>query len=503
MELKLYNSLSRTKEVFQPLVAPEVKMYLCGPTVYDFLHVGNFRGPIFFSFFKRFLQTLNYKVTLVYNITDIDDRIIDRAKKENKTSAQISEHFTEEFKKDFAAFGLPWPDHLPKVTESMPAIIQMIEKLIENKNAYIVEGGEVFYSIDSFKEYGKLSHRDPQQLLSSVRIERDFKKRNVLDFSLWKPMKPGEPSWPSPWGDGRPGWHIECSAMAHSLLGSTIDIHGGGLDLLFPHHENELAQSEACSHQPFSRFWMHNNMIEFAGAKMSKSLGNVRTARQFLGEYPAEILKFLLNSVHYRSVCDFSDKSVGQAIKSLSKFYSALEKARRWANTNSVTGAPSLLQLSVWKATELELKLIPELSHKAQIHFEKAQEALHDDLNTPEVFAEIFVLTKEFQIYLTQKSVTADQKKKASELYLRWMNYFAELFFIFQQQPEEFLKQLDQKLLQDLGITEAEINDLVEKRSVAKKQKDFGLSDQIRDALVKKGISVMDGALRTTWEVIK
>ena len=336
MELKIYNTLTQKKEVFKSLTPNKVNMYVCGPTVYGLLHVGNFRGAIFFNVVRNWLEHLDYEVSYIYNYTDVDDKIINRAKEEGCEAHDISEKYIAEFEKDFKALSLKPHTKNPKVTDHMAEIISMIEKLIDNKKAYISSSGEVLYHIESFQDYGKLSHRNPDDLLAGARVEVDTNKKNPLDFVLWKPAKPKEPSWESPWGEGRPGWHIECSAMNHAILGDTIDIHGGGVDLVFPHHENELAQSEGTTGKVFARYWMHNNLITFAGQKMSKSLGNIKTARDFLKEYDGEILKYLILSVQYRSLSDFSIENIQNAIKGLGRVYSALSVAHTYVKSNDV-----------------------------------------------------------------------------------------------------------------------------------------------------------------------
>ena len=324
--LKVYNTLTRKKEDFVPLTEGQVSMYCCGPTVYDYLHVGNFRGAVVYNFVRNWLEKSGLKVNFVYNFTDVDDKILQRAVKEQSTAHEIAERYITEFKKDFTTLGLRPHSSNPRVTEHMDGIIRMIQKLIDNKKAYAVDG-EVFYSIRSFPDYGKLSQRKIDDMIAGSRVEVDAKKRDPLDFTLWKPAKAGEQSWPSPWSAGRPGWHIECSCMIHDILGEQIDIHGGGMDLVFPHHENEIAQGEGASGKPYARYWLHNNMFTFSGAKMSKSLGNIRTMRSFLEEFPAEVFKYLVMSVHYRSESEFSENTIAQAISGLARVYSALKVA--------------------------------------------------------------------------------------------------------------------------------------------------------------------------------
>ena len=320
MSLKVYNTLIRDKENFLPLKAPAVTMYICGPTVYGLLHVGNFRGPVVYNLMRNWLEHLGYKVTMALNFTDVDDKIINKANDLKKDPALLAEEFIAEYKKDFADLGLRAHDLNPTVTDSMPAIINMIATLIDKKNAYVADQ-DVNFSIQSFPDYGKLSGRNVDDLQAGARVEVNEKKQNPLDFALWKGAKTGEPFWESPWGKGRPGWHIECSAMICKHFGEQIDIHGGGTDLVFPHHENEIAQSEAVSGKPLVKYWLHTHMLNFAGQKMSKSLGNIMSMREFLEAYHAEIYKWMILSSHYRSTSDFGDDAVHRAVSGLARVY--------------------------------------------------------------------------------------------------------------------------------------------------------------------------------------
>lgn len=488
MSLMVYNSLSKAKEKFEPHSPGVVKMYCCGPTVYDLLHVGNFRGAIFYNFVRHWLEHLGFKVTYVYNYTDVDDKIIDRAKKENADSSAISEKYIEEFRKDFFRLGLKPQDHNPKVTEFMQPILSMVKTLIEKKHAY-VSGGEVLYSIKSFPEYGKLSHRNPDDLKVGVRIEIGDKKQDPLDFTLWKPSKEGEPSWPSDWGPGRPGWHIECSAMAKSILGDQIDIHGGGMDLIFPHHENEIAQSEACNGKHFVKYWLHNNMLNFGGAKMSKSLGNVRTGRSFMDEYNPEIFKFMILSVHYRSISDFSDSGIEHAISGLARIYSALAVAQEFLPPDNdgmqrIADEPSWLQMA----------------QDAWINIEKS---CNDDFNTPEAFAQIFTLVRTFngQVKRGLKPNPAIQGK--AKIFTLLVKRFGQMMALFQENPKDFLRTLDEMLMKKKNIDKAKVEELVQQRVAARTAKDFKKSDELRDQLLSLGIVVADTPQGSFWEVVK
>lgn len=487
--MKVYNSLSQSKEEFRPLNPPHVKMYCCGPTVYDFLHVGNFRGAVFYNFVQNWLKKLGYQVTYAYNFTDVDDKILNRAQKEGVPASEISERFIKEFWQDYHALKLTPHTHNPKVTEHMSDIVSLIEKIIERQRAYVVDG-EVFFAIDQFPSYGKLSHRKPEDMQSGARIEIDPKKRNPLDFTLWKPAKPGEQSWPSPWGPGRPGWHIECSAMTQALLGEQIDIHGGGMDLIFPHHENEIAQSEAASDKSYVRYWLHNNMFTFSGAKMSKSLGNIRTMRSFLEKYNGEIFKYLVLSVHYRSEAEFSDTTIQNSIAALARIYSALNKATQ--HIQSETQHPMSQTPEVIKLT-------------AQIESANTaiQNYLCDDFATPQAMAQLFDTVRLFNQLVPSTAKATATVQSLSRIFLSFVKNFGEPMALFQEQPSQFLIALDDMLLEQKGLKRSDVDQWVSERLKAREEKNYAESDRLRDQLVHMGIEVKDGVGVSTWEVKK
>ena len=487
MGLEIHNTLTQTKEPFVPFKEGEVKMYVCGPTVYNLLHVGNFRGPIFFNLVRNWLEYLGYKVTFAYNYTDVDDKIIAKAQSENVTALEISERYIDEFKKDFTALKLRPHSMNPKVTDTMEPIISMIDTLVKNDKAYVVNG-EVLYSVRSFDGYGKLSHKNIDDLEAGARVEVDKKKRDPMDFALWKPAKPGEPKWPSPWSDGRPGWHIECSAMIHSLLGDSIDIHGGGMDLIFPHHENEIAQSEGTTGKPFVKYWMHNNMLTFGDKKMSKSLGNIKTAREFLKSYNADILKYMMLSVHYRSLSDFSEQAIHFAISGLARVYSALNLAERTLDSGAGVAALKVPKSFEQALAEAETAVVS---------------ALNDDFNTPSVFAAIFNLIRSFnsQIRLGQK-VTPEVLATASA-FRDWMASKGKMLSLFAESPAQYLRLLDDMLLDQKGLERSKIDELVKARTEVRAAKDFKRSDELRDELAQLGIALQDSAQGTSWEVAK
>ncbi|MBL7546071.1 MAG: cysteine--tRNA ligase [Bdellovibrionaceae bacterium] len=490
MELKIYNTLTRTKEVFQPMNAPHVRMYVCGPTVYDFLHVGNFRGPVVFNMIRNYLELLGYKVTFALNFTDIDDKIIKRANEMGVTANELSEKYIAEYKKDFQILGLRAHDLNPKVTEHLPAINEMISTLVDNGTAYVVDG-DVWYSIEKFKEYGKLSGRNPEELMAGARVEVEEKKRNPMDFALWKAAKPGEPSWDSPWGQGRPGWHIECSAMNKAIFGEQIDIHGGGTDLMFPHHENEIAQTEGCTHKTFSKYWIHWQMLNFSGQKMSKSVGNILSMRQFAEKYHPEIYKFMILSIHYRSVADFNEEVIHRAISSLAKVYSALSVADLFLR-------PSSVALTDSRASESD-----KLNAAMQVYWDKVMSSLSDDFNMSEVLAIVYEIVKTFNQSVKRglkENPAVIEKCVQLKLFFQRLH---QLTSLFGEDANTFLKFLDDKLIQIYQIDVSVVQSLVEERKKARAEKNFALSDQLRDRLNQMKIAISDTSDGMHWEVMK
>lgn len=487
--LQIYNTLGRKLDVFEPLKKNEVTIYVCGPTVYSYLHVGNFRGPVFFNFVRNWLEYLGYKVTYAANFTDVDDKIIKKAEEEKISAKDLADKYISEYKKDFDLLGLRPHDHNPQVTTFMPEIINFVKKLIEQGKAY-ESNGDVNYAIDSFKDYGKLSNRKIEDMREGVRIDVSEKKKNPLDFALWKSAKPGEDlrgsSWSSPWGQGRPGWHIECSAMVKGLFGDQIDIHGGGLDLVFPHHENEIAQSEGCTGKHFSKYWMHWNMINFSGGKMSKSLGNVVNMREFLEKDHAEVYKWMMLSVHYRSVADYSEQTLQQAVSGLARVYSSLALAQ-----------------SVLSSAEGNITVDEKYSQILDAAWLKVTEAFNDDFGTPAAFAVLFELIRGFNSQVKRGMKINDAVKTKAHLFSNWIKKFGRLLSLFQEEPEKFLKELDNKLLSQKKINRSDIDDLVLQRSLAREQKDFAKSDELRKKLTDLGISVSDTPSGSFWEVSK
>lgn len=484
MSLMLYNTMTKTKKPFEPLEPGKVKIYLCGPTVYDLLHIGNFRGAIFFNLLRNWMEKLGYDVTFVYNYTDVDDKIIKKANEQGVESKEISEKYIAEFEKDFARLELKPHHHNPKVTDFMPQIIKFVEELVAKGKAYEIEG-EVFYNIESFEGYGKLSGKKLDELEAGQRVEVDKKKANPHDFVLWKPSKTGEPSWDSPWGKGRPGWHIECSAMIREILGETIDIHGGGVDLIFPHHENEIAQGEGASGKDYCRCWVHNNFINIKDQKMSKSLGNVIRGREFMDKYHPEVLKYLMLSSHYRSLLSLSEDKITQAVQGLVRVYSALELAGEIRDFGPREGA----------------KTFDKFQNTLKSADKKIAKALNDDFNTQEVMAAVFDVIREFNSQNLMKKKKDVNARQTAQSFIDWIIENGDMMALFQQGPTTILDELNQILVREKGIDQNKVESLLKQRNEARETKDWTRADEIRDELKSMGIEFQDGQGKTTWRV--
>lgn len=452
--MKLYNTLTKRKEEFVPLKPGEVTMYSCGPTVYNCFHIGNARPFIVFDVLRRFLEYRGYKVTFVQNFTDIDDKMIRRANEEGKTVAEIAEKYIAEYYVDARGLGIKDPTIAPRATENIDAIIEMIKTLIDKGYAYVVDG-DVYFKTSRFEEYGKLSGHKLEDLELGARIEVDERKENAMDFALWKAQKPGEPAWDSPWGKGRPGWHIECSAMACRYLGETIDIHSGGQDLIFPHHENEIAQSEACNGKPFARYWLHNGFININNEKMSKSKGNFFTVRDIVKHYDYEVIRFFLLSAHYRSPINFSDALLEQAKNALNRLYECR----------------SNLKFFLEKAEKDTFE--EEIYGDLDVYREKFIEAMEDDLNTADAMAAIFELVREINT-----RITADAGKKTIARALDLLNELTGVLGLLRKEEEE---ELDEN-----------IKALIEERQKARAEKNYKRADEIRDQLRAMGVELQD-----------
>ncbi|NLX76276.1 MAG: cysteine--tRNA ligase [Clostridiaceae bacterium] len=454
--MKLYNTLTKRKEEFVPLKPGEVTMYSCGPTVYNYFHIGNARPFVVFDVLRRFLEYRGYKVRFVQNFTDIDDKMIRRANEEGKTVSEIADRYIKEYYIDARGLGIKEPTIAPRATENIDAIIDMIKTLVDKGYAYET-GGDVYFKTSMFEEYGKLSGHKLEDLEAGARIGVDERKENAMDFALWKAQKPGEPAWDSPWGKGRPGWHIECSAMANRFLGETIDIHSGGQDLIFPHHENEIAQSEACNGKVFARYWLHNGFININNEKMSKSRGNFFTVRDIAKHYDYEVIRYFLLSAHYRSPINFSDAMLEQAQSALNRIYECRD------NLNFL--------LSNAKKDTFEEDIYQGLA----VYRDRFIEAMEDDLNTADGLAAIFELVREINTRITADS---DVGKKTISASLDLLNELTGVLGIMRKE-------------QDVELDD-DIRALIEERQKARAEKDFRRADEIRDRLREMGIELQD-----------
>ena len=464
--MKIYNTMTRKKEEFVPIDKNEVKMYSCGPTVYDYFHIGNARPFIIFDTMRRYLEYRGYKVKFVQNFTDIDDKMINRANKEGITVKELGEHFIEEYFKDAGALGIKKATVHPKATENIDAIIDIIKTLEDKGFAYNVDGN-VYFATKKFHEYGKLSKQPLEDLEAGARIDVNEKKRDAMDFALWKKQKEGEPAWESPWGMGRPGWHIECSAMANKYLGKTIDIHSGGQDLIFPHHENEIAQSECANGQIFANYWMHNGYININNQKMSKSLGNFFTVRDIAKKYDYEIIRFFMLSAHYRNPVNFSDVLMEQAKSAVERVYTCLDNLKFLAENG------------------VERALTPEeqaLSEKIDECKDKFIAAMDDDLNTADAIAAIF------DIVYAANTGLSKEKESSVGIVNKCIDTIKELggvLGLFVSEKEETL--------------DSEIEALIEERNAARKAKDWAKADEIRDKLKAMNIILKDTPMGVKW----
>ncbi len=459
--LEIYNTLTNQKEEFKPIEANKIRMYVCGMTVYDYCHLGHARVMVAFDVIYRYLLDKGFEVTYARNITDIDDKIIQRALENREDFHQLTQRFIDAMHEDEESLGLLRPSVEPRATENIPAILNMIQTLLDKEYAYQGKNGDVYYAVAKFAEYGKLSGRNLEDLRQGAgdRIAIDDAKQDPLDFVLWKPAKEGEPAWDSPWGKGRPGWHIECSAMSMELFGATFDIHGGGKDLQFPHHENEIAQSEACTGQHFANYWMHNGFIRIDEEKMSKSLGNFFTIREVLKKYRGEEIRYFMLTSHYRSPLNYSEEQLDNARKALARLYVALRD-------------------------------LPEAEPLEKTDFAfRFHAAMHDDFNTPEALAALFDLSRE-----TNK-IHQQQGAAAAAAHGALLKQLGGLLGILQNDATQWL----QGEASHNGLSVDRIEVLIQKRLDAKANKNWAEADQIRDELAKQGISLEDKGVETIW----
>jgi cysteinyl-tRNA synthetase len=468
--LKIYNSLTKQKEEFKSLRPNKVGLYVCGVTVYDHCHIGHARTYLAFDVIVRYLKSIGYEVSYVRNITDIDDKIIKRAHENNESPDALVKRYTELMHEEFKKLNILPPDVEPRATQTIPEIIEMIKVLIDKGYAYAADNGDVYYSVSQFKQYGKLSGQHLDQLQVGARVDINEAKNEPLDFVLWKASKPGEPAWESPWGKGRPGWHIECSAMTKKCLGTEFDIHGGGSDLRFPHHENEIAQSEAANGGHFAKYWIHSGMVQVNSEKMSKSLGNFFVISDVLKQYPAEVIRYFLISAHYRSEINYSDENLQSAQAALTRLYTALR------------GLPEIPSSASQPQDD---KLFCHSRENGNPEFNKRFiTAMNDDFNVPEALAVLFELAKDIN---KLKETDIEEAAKLAAL----LKHLAGVLGILQQDPEVFFKGNEGN--------DSEIEALIKKRNEARKNKDFKTADEARDELLRQGIVLEDTPSGTLW----
>lgn len=487
MSVQLYNTLTHRKETLETIEAGKVGIYVCGVTVYDHCHLGHARAAIVFDVIRRYLESRGFDVTYVVNFTDIDDKIITRAKRRKITIGELTAQFIDEYYADMDALGVRRPDIMPRATEHIPQMVQMIEKLIERGIAYAADG-DVYYDISKFPAYGKLSNRNPDELEAGVRIEPGVGKRNPLDFALWKGAKPGEPEWESPWGAGRPGWHLECSVMSSEYLGERFDIHGGGNDLVFPHHENEIAQSEGCFGHDWVRYWMHNGLVQINHEKMSKSKGNYFTIKAILDEHPAEVIRFFLLGTHYRHPVDYSDQVMADARKGIDRLYNTRLKL----DATKPGDEPALRGQVEEAAAEFEARFA---------------KAMDDDFNTALALAHLFDFSRRVNAIVQEAGGTLPEA--AARPAVGAFEKVREVFGLFEQTPEAWFRQpvvadpgasSADEGANSGGLSDAEVEKLLAGRTEARGRKDFAEADRLRDALTEAGIILEDGPAGTIWK---
>ncbi len=490
MALRVYNTLTRQKEPFATVAPGKVSMYVCGPTVYKPSHVGHMVGPVIFDTVKRYLTYLGYQVTLVVNITDIDDKIIQEAARQKRDWKELAENVTADYLANLRKLGVTGIDHLPRATEHIPDIIGIIQGLIDRGYAY-ASGGDVYFEVGKDPDYGKLCNRDPEQLEAGARIEVSEKKRSPGDFALWKSAKPGEPKWDSPWGPGRPGWHIECSAMSMKLLGQTLDIHGGGLDLQFPHHENELAQSESFTGRPFVRYWMHNGLMKTGDQKMSKSAGNEIVVSEVLKKHRPETLRFLLLSTHYRSPIEYGEDRLSELGRSLEAFYRFFERSTR------ITGATFHDLEAPPRRRDFAGRgeLFPEVGHLRQ----RFLECMDDDFNTGGAVGVLYELltTLNRLADANQLETPGRQDAAVAEEFRQGVVVLRELSQILGLFREPVAKSSSP----DNRLTNGLIQLLIDLRAECRKAKNFAMADQIRQRLQDVGVLLEDRPGGTGWRI--
>jgi len=483
--MQLYNSLSRKKDFFEPLKDNTVNIYVCGITAYDYCHIGHARSALTFDILVRYLRFKGFIVNFIRNFTDIDDKIIIRANKEKRDWRELTDYFIQAFHEDMDSLGILRADLEPRATAHIEQMQIICQKLIAKNHAYATKSGDVYFRVRSFPEYGKLSKRSLDDLIAGARIAIGEEKEDPLDFALWKSSKEGEPFWESPWGKGRPGWHIECSAMNEEFL--PLDIHGGGLDLAFPHHENEIAQSEAATGKQLARFWVHNGFVQVNSEKMSKSLGNFKTIRQILEYYLPESLRFFLLGKHYRSPIDFTDSSMDEAEKGLKRIYECLLQL------------DTVLKKEQWKEHSLPQEIRAEFNKLT----ENIIKSMEDDCNSAQAIGHLFNMVHLANRIIENKKLNSSQETKLILNDIKnSLQKWGEVLGLFTQDPQQFLHDLREKSAFRKKVDTALIDELIVARQEARNNKNFALSDEIRDKLITMGIELKDTTQGTSWDII-
>ncbi|MCD6486328.1 MAG: cysteine--tRNA ligase [Syntrophobacterales bacterium] len=491
MSLRFYNTLTKKKEKFIPVKEGKAGIYVCGITAYDVCHIGHARSALVFDIIYRYLKYAGYDVTYVKNFTDVDDKIIGKANAEGSDIYDISERYIKEHNEDMDRLGVARPTITPKATENIKGMIRLIDTLIEKGFAYVVDG-DVYYSVEKFKGYGKLSGRGLDDMLAGARIDVDKKKKNPFDFVLWKSSKEGEPWWNSPWGRGRPGWHIECSAMSQRFLGDTFDIHGGGEDLIFPHHENEIAQSEGATGKPFANYWIHNGFIKVNDEKMSKSLGNTLTIKEVLAAYHPEVVRFFILQNHYKSYIDFSDASIAEARVGMERFYTTLKNIKDALDDGVNFSDTSEKDLSgedeeVFK----KMKMLPD----------RFKEAMDDDFNTARAIGYMFDSVRIINGYTSKNFVPTGESLFVLSEAKRHMKSVGKVLGLLLEDPDEYFEKDRKREIGKSGLDVREIERLIDERKNARESRDWDRADELRDLLSARGIIIKDTSTSTTWKV--
>jgi cysteinyl-tRNA synthetase len=487
MALKVYNTQTRKKEVFVPITGGKVGLYVCGITAYDQCHVGHARSAVVFDVIARFLSYLGYEVTFVKNFTDVDDKIISKANASRSSIKAIADRYIREHNDDMDAIGVKRPVFSPRATDHIDGMIELIENLLVKEMAYVSDG-DVYYSVERFAAYGKLSGRNLNDMLVGARIDANDKKRNYLDFALWKKSKEEEPFWESPWGKGRPGWHIECSVMSQKYLGETLDIHGGGEDLIFPHHENEIAQSEGATGKPFANYWIHNGFVKVDHEKMSKSTGNFFTIRSMLERYHPEVLRLFILQSHYRSPLDFSENSIAEVRSGLDRFYALLKAAKDILRTDC-------------SADEELLVATKEMLQHLAFQKERFVEAMEDDFNTARAIGHLFEIVRQANHFFENapKKVSFFQKTTVAKEIQNILLASGEILGLFHDDPDEYFRKSCHKEAAKRGLDVVDIENLIEERNIARSQKEWQRADEIRNILTGRGVTVKDSPSGTSW----